>query len=98
MGNFGSHVAPAYGIEKAGFNWITMYVHFLDLKIPMEKPKASPISLRTSSRIVGLPEAPNTKQQSSDGILKLIDNATRAETSGKFFDVISGVEILTKFA
>ncbi|KAI0903275.1 hypothetical protein F4823DRAFT_568854 [Ustulina deusta] len=42
---------------------------------------------------MGLPQAPHTKRQSTDGILTLIDNATREKTSGKFFDGITGSEI-----
>ncbi|KAI3333365.1 hypothetical protein F4824DRAFT_513281 [Ustulina deusta] len=42
---------------------------------------------------MGLPQAPHTKRQSTDGILTLIDNATREKTSGKFFDGIAGSEI-----
>ncbi|KAI1320496.1 hypothetical protein F5Y16DRAFT_405576 [Xylariaceae sp. FL0255] len=35
-------------------------------------------------RGTGMRQAPHTKKQSNNGILKLIDNATRADTSGKF--------------
>ncbi|KAI0968595.1 hypothetical protein F4678DRAFT_442281 [Xylaria arbuscula] len=96
MGNFGSHVAPAYGIGKAGLNWITMAAHCGNkalIAFVVHPGLVQTDGGNRAARGMGLPEAPNTKQQSTDGILKLIDNATRAETSGKFFDVISGAEI-----
>ncbi|KAK9235581.1 NAD(P)-binding protein [Lipomyces kononenkoae] len=76
---FQAHVVPAYGIAKAGLNWMTVLVQ--------TDPGNS------AAKAMGLEQAPTTKQQSIDAIISLIDNATREKTSGKFHDVIGGTEI-----
>ncbi|KAI0105032.1 hypothetical protein GGR51DRAFT_560636 [Nemania sp. FL0031] len=96
MEKFGAHVAPAYGVGKAGLNWITMAAHCGNqdwIAFVVHPGLVQTDGGNRAARGMGLPQAPNTKEQSTNGILNLIDNASRPETSGKFFDAITGAEI-----
>ncbi|KAI2616723.1 hypothetical protein GGR54DRAFT_218910 [Hypoxylon sp. NC1633] len=96
MEKFGAHVAPAYGIGKAGLNWVTMSAHCGNKDLIAFVVHPGLVQTDGGNRVargMGMPQAPITKQQCTDSILKMLDNATRAETSGKFFDVITQTEI-----
>ncbi|KZF25853.1 NAD(P)-binding protein [Xylona heveae TC161] len=103
---FKAHVAPAYGIAKAGLNWVTVYPR-LNFSIDRAAHSANkwliafavhPGLVQTdggnrAAQAMGLQQAPHTMQQSATAIIGLIDNATREKTSSKFFNVIDGTEI-----
>ncbi|KAJ5505703.1 hypothetical protein LT330_001654 [Penicillium expansum] len=91
-----AHIAPAYGIAKAGLNWITTAIHSANkgfIAFAVHPGLVQTESGNKSARAMGLPQAPNSQRQSIDAILGLIDNASRETTSGKFFNVIDGTEI-----
>lgn len=91
-----AHIAPAYGIAKAGLNWTTTAIHSANqgfIAFAVHPGLVQTESGNESARAMGLPEAPHTQRQSIDAILGLIDHATREKSSGKFFDVIDGSEI-----
>ncbi|KGO71204.1 Short-chain dehydrogenase/reductase SDR [Penicillium italicum] len=91
-----AHIAPAYGIAKAGLNWITAGIHSANkefIAFAVHPGLVQTESGNKSARAMGLPQAPNSQRQSIDAILGLIDNASRESTSGKFFNVIDGTEI-----
>ncbi|KAI1178016.1 hypothetical protein F4777DRAFT_540218 [Nemania sp. FL0916] len=96
METFRAHVAPAYGIGKASLNWITMAAHCGNKEMIAFVVHPGLVQTDGGNRAakgMGLPQAPHTKEQSTNGTLSLIDNATREKTSGKFFDSIAGTEI-----
>ncbi|KAI0434029.1 hypothetical protein F5Y09DRAFT_297529 [Xylaria sp. FL1042] len=96
MENFKAHVAPAYGIGKASLNWITVAAHSGNkglIAFVVHPGLVQTDGGNRAARGMGLPQAPHTKKQATDGILSLIDNGTREKTSGKFFDGITGAEI-----
>ncbi|OQD96665.1 hypothetical protein PENSOL_c015G02169 [Penicillium solitum] len=91
-----AHIAPAYGIAKAGLNWITTAIHSANkdfIAFAVHPGLVQTESGNKSARAMGLAHAPNSQRQSVDAILGLIDTATRETTSGKFFNVIDGTEI-----
>ncbi|KAI5862014.1 hypothetical protein GGS23DRAFT_598031 [Durotheca rogersii] len=96
MENFRAHVAPAYGIAKAGLNWISVAAHSGNkeyISFVVHPGLVQTDGGNRAAKGMGLPQAPHTKKQSTDAILALLDNATREKTSGKFFDAIAGTEI-----
>ncbi|KAI8946758.1 hypothetical protein F4801DRAFT_593129 [Xylaria longipes] len=96
MEALGAHVAPAYRIGKAGLNWMTVSAHCGNknlIAFVVHPGLVQTDGGNRTARSIGLPQAPHTKKQSTDGILSLLDNATREKTSGKFFNVITGAEI-----
>ncbi|KAK4868275.1 hypothetical protein LT330_006997 [Penicillium expansum] len=91
-----AHIAPAYGIAKAGLNWITTAIHSANkdfIAFAVHPGLVQSESGNRGARAMGLPQAPNSLRQSVDAILLLIDTATRESTSGKFINVIDGTEI-----
>ncbi|KAJ5513332.1 Short-chain dehydrogenase/reductase SDR [Penicillium fimorum] len=94
-----AHIVPAYGIAKAGLNWITTTcsaIHSANksfIAFAVHPGLVQTESGNRAARGMGLPQAPNSQRQSIDAILGLIDNSTRETTSGKFFNVIDGMEI-----
>ncbi|KAL4963350.1 NAD(P)-binding protein [Aspergillus stella-maris] len=91
-----AHIAPAYGIAKAALNWVTIAIHSANkgfVAFAVHPGLVQTESGNRSARAMGLPQAPNPQRQSVDGILGLVDSATREKTSGKFFNVIDGTEI-----
>ncbi|KAJ5184628.1 Short-chain dehydrogenase/reductase SDR [Penicillium cf. griseofulvum] len=91
-----AHIVPAYGIAKAGLNWLTTAIHSANkdfIAFAVHPGLVQTDGGNKGARAMGLPQAPITQRQSIDAILGLIDNASREATSGKFFDVIDGTEI-----
>ncbi|KAI1192361.1 hypothetical protein F5X97DRAFT_317589 [Nemania serpens] len=96
MQSYHSHLAPAYGISKAALNWITMAIHcgnpwLVAFCINPGMVQSEPGN--RNARLLGLDKAPITLRQAADAIIGLADKATREETSSKFFQAMTGLEI-----
>ncbi|KAJ5164355.1 Short-chain dehydrogenase/reductase SDR [Penicillium coprophilum] len=92
----GAHIVPAYGIAKAGLNWLTTAIHsankgFIAFAVHPGLVQTEPGN--KAARGMGLSQAPISQRQSVDAMLNLIDNSTRETTSGKFWYVIDGTEV-----
>ncbi|KAI1807002.1 NAD(P)-binding protein [Daldinia bambusicola] len=96
MEPFHSYVAPAYCISKAALNWITMAAHCGNkwLTAVAVNPGLVDTDMgKGTAEYLGLEKPTYTKLYSAEKITSLIDNASRANTSGKFINVIDGKEI-----
>ncbi|KAI1077973.1 hypothetical protein F5B20DRAFT_582790 [Whalleya microplaca] len=96
MPSYHSHLAPAYGISKAGLNWITVAAHCANPWLVAFCVNPGMVQSGPGNRnaqALGLEKAPITIQQATDAILGLVDNATRETTSAKFFQAMTGQEI-----
>lgn len=81
--------AAIYGSSKAALNFLVRRTHFDDPWLTAWV--MNPGFVRTengnaTAKVFGLPEAPNTLEESVNGLLNSIDSATRIGTSGKFYN------------
>ncbi|KAL4995505.1 NAD(P)-binding protein [Aspergillus recurvatus] len=91
MGEEGSYFAPAYGASKAALNWFTEALHHTQEWLVVLS--IHPGHVRTelgnrAARALGLEEAPIPVDESVTEIMKLIDQAARENSSGRFIDVM----------
>jgi len=80
-------VSSPYGMSKAALNWLTKNIHIENeglIAFPIQPGWVQTDMGNEGARHSGLKEAPTTIQESVDGMVDKIDNATREETSGKF--------------
>ncbi|PYI02688.1 NAD(P)-binding protein [Aspergillus sclerotiicarbonarius CBS 121057] len=69
-----AQIAPAYGIAKAGLNWVTTAIHSANkgfIAFAVHPGLVQTESGNKSARAMGLPQAPNSRRQSVDAILDL---------------------------
>ncbi|KAH6647938.1 NAD(P)-binding protein [Truncatella angustata] len=99
---FGAYVAPGYGISKVGLGWLTLSAHcqYKWLTAFVLHPGLVQTDMgNAAARMMGLEQAPDTKEKSAQSIIDIIayqlkiEKATRKETSGKFFNAIDGAII-----
>ncbi|KAL9091308.1 MAG: hypothetical protein Q9165_004942 [Trypethelium subeluteriae] len=77
----------AYGVSKAGLNFLTRKIHFENEWLTAEV--LSPGWVQTdmgafAAKAIGMEGAPVTMQDSIQGVMKAIDEASREKTSGAF--------------
>ncbi|KAH8203678.1 hypothetical protein TruAng_002208 [Truncatella angustata] len=105
---FGAYVAPGYGISKVGLGWLTLLCaapwvgSIIHSQHELQVNKTSLVQTdmgNAAARMMGLEQAPDTKEKSAQSIIDIIayqlkiEKATRKETSGKFFNAIDGAII-----
>ncbi|KAK8102249.1 NAD(P)-binding protein [Apiospora sp. TS-2023a] len=94
MGSSRSWIAPAYCISKSALNWITVSAHHGNERLISVAVNPglvdSDMGNKTAREHLGLERAPVRMADSAEKILKLIDQATRDKTSGKFIHAIHG--------
>ncbi|KAL2139203.1 hypothetical protein VTI28DRAFT_5511 [Corynascus sepedonium] len=91
-----AYVVPAYGTAKAGVHWITVAAHSGNpwlVALAAHPGFVQTESGNRSARGIGLEKAPDTVEKSIAALTKLIDGATREETSGKFWHAIEETTI-----
>ncbi|KAI0194582.1 hypothetical protein F4808DRAFT_337524 [Astrocystis sublimbata] len=96
MPSYHSHLAPAYGISKAGLNWITNAIHCANpwlIAFCLNPGMVQSEPGNRNARLLGLEKAPITLEQAAGTIIAFVDKATREETSSKFFQAVTGQEI-----
>ncbi|KAK8071363.1 aflatoxin biosynthesis ketoreductase nor-1 [Apiospora hydei] len=97
MGSNHAWVAPAYCISKSALNWITVSAHHGNDRLIAVAVNPglvdSDMGNKTAREHMGLDRAPVTMADCAEKITKLVDEATRETTSGKFIHVIDGTEI-----
>ncbi|KAK8024543.1 hypothetical protein PG993_012609 [Apiospora rasikravindrae] len=104
MGSNHAWVAPAYCISKSALNWITVSAHHGNNRLiavamnpgPLTDEESlvdSDMGNKTAREHMGLERAPVTMADCAKKIIKLIDEATRNNTSGKFIHAIDGTEV-----
>lgn len=87
--------AAIYGSSKAALNFLVRRTHFDDPWLTawvMNPGFVQTDNGNATAKVFGMPEAPHTLEQSVNGLLSKIDSATRADTSGKFYD-LDGAEV-----
>ncbi|KAH7377941.1 hypothetical protein BKA64DRAFT_698373 [Cadophora sp. MPI-SDFR-AT-0126] len=87
----GSHMVPAYGVSKVALNWLTMAAHcgnhwLIAFAVHPGLIQTEPGN--HAAKIMGMEQAPVTKEECADSIVRLIDNASRETSPGKFFNAI----------
>ncbi|KAI0106223.1 NAD(P)-binding protein [Nemania sp. FL0031] len=95
MGTIRSWDGSSYAAAKAALNWITRAIHFSQEWIIAAALNPGLVQTEPGNWIAerwGLGKATYTVEESVTGMMKMIDGATREETSGKFFR-FSGAEI-----
>ncbi|KAI0003942.1 NAD(P)-binding protein [Xylariaceae sp. FL0662B] len=96
IGVIGSHIVPAYGASKAALNWFNQSIHFSQEWLTVVTLHPGLVQTPQGNWVaqqVGLDQAPTTVEESSTSIVKVIDDATRESTSGKFISAIEGTEL-----
>ncbi|KAF2850046.1 aflatoxin biosynthesis ketoreductase nor-1 [Plenodomus tracheiphilus IPT5] len=96
IGVIGSHFLSAYGASKAALNWLTQAIHVTNDWLTVVALHPGLVQTGPGNWVakhVGLEQAPTTIEDSASSIVKLIDNATRDGTSGKFISALEGTEI-----
>ncbi|ROV86999.1 hypothetical protein VMCG_10824 [Cytospora schulzeri] len=96
MEAFGAHVAPSYGISKIGLHWLTVSIHcqYKWLTAFVVHPGLVQTDMgNKAARMMGMEQAPDTKEKSAESIVRTIEKSTKEETSGKFFNAIDGAVI-----
>ncbi|KAH8895211.1 NAD(P)-binding protein, partial [Thozetella sp. PMI_491] len=91
-----AHVAPAYGIAKAGLNWWTVAVHIDNpwlVCFALSPGLVQSDGGNATARYLGMEKAPVTLEDAAVALTSAVDKATREATSGKFLGTISGEEI-----
>ncbi|KAJ2999382.1 hypothetical protein NUW58_g10 [Xylaria curta] len=79
-------IAPAYGVSKAGLNWITMAIYVANEWLTTLHLHPGLVQTGPGNwiaREIGLKEAPYTIDQSVASIIKLTDEAKRETHSGR---------------
>ncbi|KAL4783256.1 hypothetical protein BJX76DRAFT_330156 [Aspergillus varians] len=96
VGPKGSWFLPAYGASKAALNWITQAICYSQdwvVALALHPGHVQTGPGNWAANQLGMEKAPTTIEQSVSSIIKVIDEATRESTSGKFIDVIQGTAI-----
>ncbi|RDL42234.1 putative cytochrome 52A4 [Venustampulla echinocandica] len=78
---------PSYGSSKAAINFLTRRIHFENedlISIAVHPGAVQTDNGNAAARFFGLPEANVTLDESVDGLVGILDKASREETSGKF--------------
>ncbi|KAH9910003.1 hypothetical protein F4778DRAFT_28785 [Xylariomycetidae sp. FL2044] len=95
MGTIRSWDGPSYAAAKAALNWITRAIHFTNENLVVLALNPGLVQTGQGNWIAkewGLGKATYTIEESVAGMMKVIEEATREETSGKFFR-FTGAEI-----
>ncbi|KAI1360509.1 NAD(P)-binding protein [Xylaria arbuscula] len=95
MGTIRSWDGSSYAAAKAALNWITRAIHFSQEWIIAAAFNPGLVQTEPGNWIAkrwGLEKATYTVEESVAGMVKMIDEATREETSGKFLR-FSGEEL-----
>ncbi|RAH42319.1 NAD(P)-binding protein [Aspergillus brunneoviolaceus CBS 621.78] len=91
MGEMSSFIVPAYGVSKIALNWLTHALHhsqdFL-IALTLHPGHVQTVPGNWIARQVGMEKAPTTVADSAASIIRVIDQATRETSSGKFIDVL----------
>ncbi|KAH6873947.1 hypothetical protein B0T10DRAFT_610904 [Thelonectria olida] len=77
----------AYGMSKAAVNFFVGKVHHEEptlIAFPIHPGWVSTDLGNAIAVTLGMKEAPNTQEQSADGIFKQVEKSTKADTSGRF--------------
>lgn len=80
--------AAAYGASKAAANYLVRKVHFEEewLTAFMVHPGWVQTEMGNAGAVeAGLERAPNTIEESIEGVVALVDGATREQTAGRFW-------------
>ncbi|KAI1128458.1 NAD(P)-binding protein [Nemania abortiva] len=88
MGQVRSWDGSSYAAAKAALNWITRAIHFSQEQVIAVALNPGLVQTEPGNWIAkrwGLEKATYTVEQTVEGMMKRIDEATREETSGKFF-------------
>ncbi|KAJ9210804.1 hypothetical protein DTO166G4_7575 [Paecilomyces variotii] len=86
----------AYGMSKAGMNWLTTAIHSSEKWLTAFAVHPGLVQTEMGNRgakLIGLELAPNSLEESTSKTITVIDKASRESTSGKFFNAIDGTEI-----
>ncbi|KAI1415348.1 NAD(P)-binding protein [Hypoxylon sp. FL1857] len=89
-GKIRSWDGPAYAAAKAALNWITRAIHFTNewlVAVALNPGLVQTGPGNWCAREWGLEKATYTIEESVEGMMKVIDSATRDETSGEFFNL-----------
>ena len=85
----------SYGVSKSALSYLVRRTHFENpwLTVWVMHPGfVQTDNGDAMAQLFGMPQAPDTLERSVAGLLGRVDGATRAGTSGKFFD-IDGAEL-----
>ncbi|KAI1262706.1 NAD(P)-binding protein [Xylariaceae sp. FL1019] len=95
MGKIRSWDGTSYAAAKAALNWITRAIHFTNesfVAVTLNPGLVQTELGNWCAREWGLEKAPYTVEESVKGMMKVMDNATRENESGKFLR-LDGTEI-----
>ncbi|KAI1382910.1 NAD(P)-binding protein [Hypoxylon trugodes] len=90
MGKIRSWDGTSYAAAKASLNWLTRAIHFTNewlIAVALTPGLVQTEPGNWIAREWGLEKATYTVEESVKGMMKLIDGATRDETSGEFFNL-----------
>ncbi|KAI1459955.1 NAD(P)-binding protein [Annulohypoxylon moriforme] len=90
MGKIRSWDGTSYAAAKASLNWLTRAIHFTNEWLVAITFTPGLVQTEPGNWIAkewGLEKATYTIDESVEGMMKVIDGATREETSGKFFNL-----------
>lgn len=95
MGTIRSWDGSSYAAAKAALNWITRAIHFSNEWLVAVALNPGLVQTGPGNWIAkewGLGKATYTIEESVEGMMKVIDGATREEASGKFLRM-NGTEL-----
>ncbi|KAI0892211.1 NAD(P)-binding protein [Annulohypoxylon nitens] len=90
MGKIRSWDGTSYAAAKAALNWLTRAIHFTNEWLIAVALTPGLVQTEPGNWIAkkwGLEKATYTIEESVEGMMRLIDRATRDETSGEFFNL-----------
>ena len=93
---FAAFPTAHYGSSKAAINFVVQRIHIEQPNItafPLHPGLVATDMGNGAAPLLGLKEAPVSIEQSAAGIIKLLDESTRATHSGRFWDAVDGSEL-----
>ncbi|KAL4918426.1 hypothetical protein BDW62DRAFT_200806 [Aspergillus aurantiobrunneus] len=93
----GTAIGVPYALSKVGVNWLTVAIHSSEkwlVAFAIHPGLVQTDMGNEGAQLMGLPEAPVTLEQATTRTMERIDGATRESTSGKFWDIIEGTELV----
>ncbi|KAL4958690.1 uncharacterized protein BDV14DRAFT_207550 [Aspergillus stella-maris] len=93
---FQSFRGTPYALSKSGVNWVTMAIHASEKWLTAFAVHPGLVQTdmgNKGAQMMGLKEAPNKIEEAVTKSIATIDGATRGKTSGKYLNIIDGVEI-----
>jgi len=93
IGNMDKVPNSAYGVTKAALNYIVKKIHLEHediIAVPIDPGWAQTDMGNYGAALFGVEKAEITVEESISGVVKIIDEATREKTSGKFFNYTGG--------